>query len=89
MLWSAPHVPSRQTARQLQRVYASQQTESKAADSGSDSDSSVRQMLGMKGAAEETDKFKIRVQLTKPVTWVPLIWGTLSIIPHIIVYKFG
>lgn len=32
-------------------------------------------MLGMKGAAEETDKWKIRVQLTKPVTWVPLIWG--------------
>jgi chlorophyll synthase len=32
-------------------------------------------MLGMKGAADETDKFKIRVQLTKPVTWVPLIWG--------------
>ena len=28
-----------------------------------------------KGAALETDKFKIRVQLTKPVTWVPLIWG--------------
>jgi 4-hydroxybenzoate polyprenyltransferase len=32
-------------------------------------------MLGMKGAALETDMFKIRVQLTKPVTWVPLIWG--------------
>ena len=37
--------------------------------------SSVRQMMGMKGAALETDKFKIRVQLTKPVTWIPLIWG--------------
>lgn len=56
---------------------ASQSTESKTADSGSDSDSSVRQMLGMKGAAEETDIWKIRVQLTKPVTWVPLIWGRL------------
>jgi hypothetical protein len=41
-------------------------------------DAGVRQMLGMKGAAEETDLFKIRVQLTKPVTWVPLIWGALS-----------
>jgi chlorophyll synthase len=40
-----------------------------------DKDGAVRQMLGMKGAALETDKFKIRVQLTKPVTWVPLIWG--------------
>ncbi|KAG2495107.1 hypothetical protein HYH03_006717 [Edaphochlamys debaryana] len=29
----------------------------------------------MKGAALETDIWKIRVQLTKPVTWIPLIWG--------------
>jgi hypothetical protein len=42
-------------------------------------DSAARQMLGMKGAALETDKFKIRVQLTKPVTWVPLIWGASSL----------
>lgn len=40
-----------------------------------DNGSAARQLLGMKGAGEETDKFKIRVQLTKPVTWVPLIWG--------------
>jgi chlorophyll synthase len=40
-------------------------------------DAGVRQMLGMKGAAEETDLWKIRVQLTKPVTWVPLIWGVV------------
>jgi chlorophyll synthase len=53
-------------------VQASQQTD---APNKTAEDSNVRQMLGMKGAAEETDKFKIRVQLTKPVTWVPLIWG--------------
>ena len=41
-----------------------------------DESSGVRQMLGMKGAALETDIWKIRLQLTKPVTWVPLIWGT-------------
>lgn len=35
----------------------------------------ARQLLGMKGAADETDIWKIRLQLTKPVTWVPLIWG--------------
>ncbi|MEW5313621.1 MAG: hypothetical protein WDW38_005175 [Sanguina aurantia] len=35
----------------------------------------MRQMLGMKGAALETNIWKIRVQLTKPVTWIPLIWG--------------
>jgi len=52
------------------RVHASQATENKA-----DKDSAARQMLGMKGAALETDIWKIRVQLTKPVTWIPLIWG--------------
>ncbi len=40
-------------------------------------DSAARQLLGMKGASEETDIWKIRVQLTKPVTWIPLIWGGL------------
>ena len=35
----------------------------------------ARQLLGMKGAAETDDIWKIRLQLTKPVTWVPLIWG--------------
>lgn len=33
------------------------------------------QLLGMKGADMETDIWKIRVQLMKPVTWIPLIWG--------------
>ena len=27
------------------------------------------------GGKQTTDKWAIRVQLTKPVTWVPLIWG--------------
>ena len=35
----------------------------------------VAQLLGMKGADAETNIWKIRLQLTKPVTWVPLIWG--------------
>ena len=33
------------------------------------------QLLGMKGASAETNIWKIRVQLMKPVTWIPLIWG--------------
>ncbi|MED6218851.1 hypothetical protein PIB30_030410 [Stylosanthes scabra] len=37
--------------------------------------SSFNQLLGIKGAAKETNKCKIRLQLTKPVTWPPLIWG--------------
>jgi chlorophyll synthase len=51
------------------RILAKQATDGKSADS------SARQMLGMKGAADETNIWKIRVQLTKPVTWIPLIWG--------------
>lgn len=53
------------------KVKAQNATEEKA----DASNSGVRQMLGMKGAKLETDKNKIRVQLTKPVTWIPLIWG--------------
>lgn len=37
----------------------------------------ARQLLGLKGAAETDNKWAIRLQLTKPVTWVPLIWGVL------------
>lgn len=47
-----------------------------AAD-GEKSNSDVRQILGMKGASETEDKWKIRVQLMKPVTWVPLVWGVM------------
>ena len=40
--------------------------------------SKARQMLGMKGAAsEETNIWKIRLQLMKPITWIPLIWGVV------------
>lgn len=39
--------------------------------------SAVNQLLGIKGASAETNKWKIRLQLTKPVTWAPLIWGVL------------
>ncbi|MDB9512016.1 chlorophyll synthase ChlG [Kamptonema animale CS-326] len=38
----------------------------------------TRQMLGMKGAAPgETSIWKIRLQLMKPITWIPLIWGVV------------
>lgn len=39
--------------------------------------SAVRQLLGIRGGNQEQDIWKIRLQLTKPVTWVPLIWGVL------------
>ena len=40
--------------------------------------SSTRQLLGMKGAKSgETSIWKIRLQLMKPITWIPLIWGVV------------
>ncbi len=40
--------------------------------------SKARQLLGMKGAqAGETSIWKIRLQLMKPITWIPLIWGVV------------
>lgn len=38
--------------------------------------SKTRQLLGMKGAEQgEANIWAIRLQLMKPITWVPLIWG--------------
>ncbi|MEM6519749.1 MAG: chlorophyll synthase ChlG [Cyanobacteria bacterium P01_D01_bin.71] len=38
----------------------------------------ARQLLGIRGAkAGETSIWKIRLQLMKPITWVPLIWGVV------------
>jgi len=38
----------------------------------------ARQLLGMRGAgAGETNLWKIRLQLMKPITWIPLIWGVV------------
>ena len=42
-----------------------------------DGSAGVRQLLGVKGASESTEKWKIRLQLTKPVTWIPLVWGVM------------
>lgn len=40
--------------------------------------SKTRQLLGMKGAASgETSIWKIRLQLMKPITWIPLMWGVV------------
>jgi chlorophyll synthase len=42
------------------------------------SNARTRQMLGMKGAeVGETSIWKIRLQLMKPITWIPLIWGVV------------
>jgi chlorophyll synthase len=44
----------------------------------SDGSAGLRQLLGLKGASSAEGSFlnwKIRLQLMKPGTWVPLIWG--------------
>ena len=43
-----------------------------------DKGAKTRQMLGMKGASTEaTSIWKIRLQLMKPITWIPLMWGVV------------
>lgn len=37
----------------------------------------ARQLLGMKGAAQSRSIWQIRLQLMKPITWIPLIWGVV------------
>ena len=39
--------------------------------------SAARQLLGMKGAGTTSNIWAIRLQLMKPVTWIPLIWGVI------------
>ena len=37
----------------------------------------ARQLLGMRGASSGSNLWAIRLQLMKPVTWIPLIWGVM------------
>jgi chlorophyll synthase len=47
-------------------------------EAGKKQGSKARQLLGMKGAESgETSIWKIRLQLMKPITWIPLIWGVV------------
>ena len=53
-------------------------TNSSSDGDNNEQQSSARQLLGMKGAQSgETNIWKIRLQLMKPITWIPLIWGVL------------
>jgi len=65
----AIHVESTPVSTQLQAKGTS-----KKADDGS---SGVRQLLGVRGAEKSDNIWKIRLQLTKPVTWIPLLWGVM------------
>ncbi len=47
-------------------------------DSAKKSGNRARQLLGMKGGeVEERSIWQIHLQLMKPVTWIPLIWGVI------------
>ena len=53
-------------------------SDSTTTESLGDRTAKTRQLLGMKGAASgETSIWKIRLQLMKPITWIPLIWGVV------------
>ena len=80
--WSAaPLAPVGRPAlhvRQQRARFAAMQTEPNAAETNAeatDGSGGVRQLLGLKGATEATGEeflnWKIRLQLTKPATWVP------------------
>ena len=36
-----------------------------------------KQLLGIKGASGTKSLWKLRIQLMKPITWIPLIWGVI------------
>jgi len=38
-------------------------------------DSTARQLMGIKGGSKTDNIWAIRLQLCKPVTWIPVIWG--------------
>ncbi|HTL88697.1 MAG TPA: chlorophyll synthase ChlG, partial [Leptolyngbya sp.] len=53
-------------------------TDSQESVSPEDRSAKTRQLLGMKGAdVKGASIWKIRLQLMKPITWIPLMWGIL------------
>ncbi|KAK8947328.1 hypothetical protein KSP39_PZI006684 [Platanthera zijinensis] len=77
----SPSAPSLSRRRCMVKAVESDSNEAKTAAPNKPSEaingSSFNQLLGIKGAALENNKWKIRLQLTKPVTWPPLVWGVV------------
>ncbi|MEC4813744.1 MAG: chlorophyll synthase ChlG [Scytonema sp. PMC 1069.18] len=70
---STPITPDPNSPEALESVAATEELQSAVSRSAK-----TRQLLGMKGAAPgETSIWKIRLQLMKPITWIPLIWGVI------------
>ncbi|WVZ98099.1 hypothetical protein U9M48_043578 [Paspalum notatum var. saurae] len=80
-----PHLCLNRTGRRPFPVVRAAETDAKDAKANAKAPekapaaagSSFNQLLGIKGAKQESDIWKIRLQLTKPVTWPPLVWGVL------------
>jgi chlorophyll synthase len=70
-------LPPSSDKRSVVFPYESSDTSLLANKEVKDGSSGVRQLLGVRGAAQETNIWKIRLQLTKPVTWIPLLWGVM------------
>jgi len=69
-------------SRRAWKIAMDENNDPKAAETNAeatDGSGNLRQLLGLKGAAADDGSsflnWKIRLQLTKPGTWVPLIWG--------------
>ncbi len=72
---NSPDLPSSPLAAS---TVQSEEVNSVSEQGTSDRGTKARQLLGMKGAqAGETSIWKIRLQLMKPITWIPLIWGVV------------
>ncbi|MDJ0797358.1 MAG: chlorophyll synthase ChlG [Calothrix sp. MO_167.B12] len=70
---STPITPEPETNQPLESATTTEEVISE--DNGG---SKTRQLLGMKGAAPgETSVWKIHLQLMKPITWIPLMWGVI------------
>ena len=76
--WSQGYVPA---GRPLPATCAQKEkgVKAKAEDTKQFVKGNVAQILGIRGGDQETNIWKIRLQLTKPVTWIPLIWGMPNI----------
>jgi len=79
--WSQPHVAAVDRRPPL-RMATDEATKPVAAETNAeaeDGSGGLRQLLGLKGASADDGtsflNWKIRLQLMKPATWVPLIWG--------------
>jgi chlorophyll synthase len=70
-------LPKSHTQSDVSSFYPFEGTALNANKEVDDGSAGVRQLLGVRGAAQETDIWKIRLQLTKPVTWIPLLWGVM------------